>query len=339
MTEERTAYGWGLASVDAAGNTLDVWYPQLALGAAPDETSRPNHDFADLAHDEPDARGVKRVPVFTISQLDEPITSAADAYLKLHLMSMRLVKPNTLNLDGIFGAVNNVVWTNYGPFAIADFNQRKADVEAAALRAARSLTTSAGLPYAALTATVSVLAIDKFPRMIDYVVPSGVRISDGDRVRLGAYLAEGTTVMHAGFVNFNAGTLGTCMVEGRISQGVVVGNGSDIGGGASIMGTLSGGGKLRNSIGERSLLGANAGIGISLGDNCVVEAGLYVTAGTKVTIWDKAKAAAGEPLDVVKGTDLSGKDNILFIRNSVNGRIEARYRKTGIELNGQLHKN
>ncbi len=339
MTEERTAYGWGLASVDAAGNTLDVWYPQLALSAAPDEASRPNHDFADLAHDEPDARGVKRVPVFTISQLDEPITSAADAYLKLHLMSMRLVKPNTLNLDGIFGAVNNVAWTNYGPFAIADFNQRKADVEAAALRAARSLTASAGLPYAAPTATVSVLAIDKFPRMIDYVVPSGVRISDGDRVRLGAYLAEGTTVMHAGFVNFNAGTLGTCMVEGRISQGVVVGNGSDIGGGASIMGTLSGGGKLRNSIGERSLLGANAGIGISLGDNCVVEAGLYVTAGTKVTIWDKDKAAAGEPLDVVKGADLSGKDNILFIRNSTNGRIEARHRKTGIELNEQLHKN
>jgi len=175
--------------------------------------------------------------------------------------------------------------------------------------------------------------------MIDYVVPSGVRIGDADRVRLGAHLSEGTTVMHAGFVNFNAGTLGVSMVEGRVSQGVVVGNGSDIGGGASIMGTLSGGGKLRNSIGEHSLLGANAGIGISLGDNCVVEAGLYVTAGTKITVWDKAKAAAGEPLDVVKGADLSGKDNILFIRNSVSGRIEARYRKTGIELNAKLHKN
>ena len=166
-----------------------------------------------------------------------------------------------------------------------------------------------------------------------------MRIGDADRVRLGAHLSEGTTVMHAGFVNFNAGTLGVSMVEGRVSQGVVVGNGSDIGGGASIMGTLSGGGKLRNSIGEHSLLGANAGIGISLGDNCVVEAGLYVTAGTKITVWDKAKAAAGEPLDVVKGADLSGKDNILFIRNSVNGRIEARYRKTGIELNAKLHKN
>ena len=192
-----------------------------------------------------------------------------------------------------------------------------------------------GLPKA----DVNVLSIDKFPRMVDYVVPTGVRIGDADRVRLGAHLSEGTTVMHAGFVNFNAGTLGVSMVEGRVSQGVVVGNGSDIGGGASIMGTLSGGGKLKNSIGEHSLLGANAGIGISLGDNCVVEAGLYVTAGTKVTIYDKAKVAAGEPLETVKGADLSGKDNILFIRNSVSGRIEARYRKTGIELNETLHNN
>ena len=327
MTESRKAWGWGLASIDAAGNTLDVWYPQLALGDAPAETDRPNHDFGVLAHDQADARGVRRVPVFTVSSLDEPISDAADAYLRLHLMSMRLAKPNTLNLDGIFGKLNNVVWTNYGPFAVEDFALRKLDV----------LKAAAGSPLP--TADVNVLSVDKFPRMIDYVVPSGVRIGDADRVRLGAHLAEGTTVMHAGFVNFNAGTLGTSMVEGRVSQGVVVGNGSDIGGGASIMGTLSGGGKLRNSIGEHSLLGANAGIGISLGDNCVVEAGLYVTAGTKVTIWDKAKAAAGEPLDVVKGADLSGKDNILFIRNSVNGRIEARYRKTGIELNAKLHKN
>ncbi|KAB8290609.1 2,3,4,5-tetrahydropyridine-2,6-dicarboxylate N-succinyltransferase [Bifidobacterium avesanii] len=327
MTNERTAWGWGLASVDAAGNTLDVWYPQLTLGEAPAESGRPNHDFGPLAHEEADARGVRRVPVFTVSQLDEPIASAADAYLKLHLMSMRLAKPNTLNLEGIFAKLNNVVWTNYGPFAVEDFALRKLDV----------LKAAAGSPLP--TADVNVLSVDKFPRMIDYVVPSGVRIGDADRVRLGAYLSEGTTVMHAGFVNFNAGTLGVSMVEGRVSQGVVVGNGSDIGGGASIMGTLSGGGKLRNSIGEHSLLGANAGIGISLGDNCVVEAGLYVTAGTKVTVWDKAKAAAGEPLDVVKGADLSGKDNILFIRNSVNGRIEARYRKTGIELNAKLHKN
>ncbi|OZG58855.1 2,3,4,5-tetrahydropyridine-2,6-carboxylate N-succinyltransferase [Bifidobacterium tissieri] len=327
MTESRKAWGWGLASIDAAGNTLDVWYPQLELGDAPAETDRPNHDFGVLAHDQADARGVRRVPVFTISSLDEPIIDAADAYLRLHLMSMRLAKPNTLNLDGIFGKLNNVVWTNYGPFAVEDFALRKLDV----------LKAAAGSPLP--TADVNVLSVDKFPRMIDYVVPSGVRIGDADRVRLGAHLAEGTTVMHAGFVNFNAGTLGTSMVEGRVSQGVVVGNGSDIGGGASIMGTLSGGGKLRNSIGEHSLLGANAGIGISLGDNCVVEAGLYVTAGTKVTIYDKAKLAAGQPLDVVKGAELSGKDNIMFIRNSVSGAIEARSRKHGIELNSALHKN
>ena len=304
-----------------------MWYPQLTLGEAPAQADRPNHGFGALAREDADARGVRRVPVFTVSKLDDPIEDATDAYLKLHLMSMRLAKPNTLNLDGIFGKLNNVVWTNYGPFAVEDFALRKLDV----------LKAVAGSPLP--TADVNVLSVDKFPRMIDYVVPTGVRIGDADRVRLGAHLAEGTTVMHAGFVNFNAGTLGVSMVEGRVSQGVVVGNGSDIGGGASIMGTLSGGGKLRNSIGEHSLLGANAGIGISLGDNCVVEAGLYVTAGTKVTIWDKAKAAAGEPLEVVKGADLSGKDNILFIRNSVNGRIEARYRKTGIELNAKLHKN
>ena len=335
MTNERTAWGWGLASIDAAGNILDVWYPQLTLGAAPE--GRPNHEFGALAQPQADARGVRREPVFTVSSLDDPIADAADAYLRLHLLSMRLAQPNTLNLDGIFAKLTNVVWTNYGPFAVEDFNARKLDVESAATSAARSFAASAGLPAAAPAATVNVLSIDKFPRMIDYVVPSGVRIGDADRVRLGAHLSEGTTVMHAGFVNFNAGTLGVSMVEGRVSQGV--GNGSDIGGGASIMGTLSGGGKLRNSIGEHSLLGANAGIGISLGDNCVVEAGLYVTAGTKITVWDKAKAAAGEPLDVVKGADLSGKDNILFIRNSVNGRIEARYRKTGIELNAKLHKN
>lgn len=329
MTDERTAYGWGLASIDAAGNTLDVWYPQLALGAAPAEADRGNHNFGALAHTEADARGVRRVPVFTVSKLDEPIESAEDAYLRLHLLSMRLAKPNTLNLDGIFAKLNNVVWTNYGPFAVDDFALRKLDVMSAAAQAS---------PLAP-RADVNVLSIDKFPRMVDYVVPTGVRIGDADRVRLGAHLSEGTTVMHAGFVNFNAGTLGVSMVEGRVSQGVVVGNGSDIGGGASIMGTLSGGGKLKNSIGEHSLLGANAGIGISLGDNCVVEAGLYVTAGTKVTIHDKAKVAAGEPLETVKGAELSGKDNILFIRNSVSGRIEARYRKTGIELNEKLHKN
>ena len=325
MSEERTAWGWGLASVDAAGTTLDVWYPELNLGEAPAESDRPNHNFGTLAHDEADARGIRRVPVFVVSQLDEPISNAADAYLKLHLMSMRMAKPNTLNLDGIFAQLANVVWTNYGPFAVEDFTLRKADVERASTEAALAFASQAGLPAAAPAATVNVFGVDKFPRMIDYVVPTGVRLGDADRVRLGAYLSSGT--------------LGVSMVEGRVSQGVVVGDGSDIGGGASIMGTLSGGGKLRNSIGEHSLLGANAGIGISLGDNCTVEAGLYITAGTKITIWDKAKAAAGEPLEVVKGAELSGKDNILFIRNSVNGRIEARYRKVGIELNAKLHKN
>ncbi|MFT8988417.1 MAG: 2,3,4,5-tetrahydropyridine-2,6-dicarboxylate N-succinyltransferase [Bifidobacterium psychraerophilum] len=324
MTDSRTAWGWGLASIDAAGNTLDVWYPTLQIGAAPAEASRPQHGFGALVHDEPDERGVRRVPVFTTSAIDDAITDTADAYLRLHLLSLRLALPNTLNLEEIFGALNNVVWTNYGPFAVADFAQRKIDVLGA---------------QSGLHADVNVLSIDKFPRMVDYVVPSGVRIGNADRIRLGAHLAEGTTVMHEGFVNFNAGTLGTSMVEGRISQGVVVGDGSDIGGGASIMGTLSGGGKHKVSIGEHSLLGANSGIGISLGDHCVVEAGLYVTAGTKVTIYDKARIAAHEALDVVKGAELSGRDHILFIRNSVSGAIEARSRNTGIALNAQLHAN
>lgn len=324
MTESRTAWGWGLASIDAAGNTLDVWYPTLKLGEAPGEESRTGHAFGGLVHEEADARGVRRVPVFTVSSLDSAISNTADAYLRLHLLSLRLAKPNTLNLDGIFAALNNVVWTNYGPFAVDDFAQRKID-----------LLGALGSNHA----DVNVLSIDKFPRMVDYVVPTGVRIGNADRIRLGAYLSEGTTVMHEGFVNFNAGTLGTSMVEGRVSQGVVVGDGSDIGGGASIMGTLSGGGKHRVSIGEHSLLGANSGIGISLGNHCVVEAGLYVTAGTKVTIVDKAKIAAKQPLDIVKGSELSGKNHILFIRNSVSGAIEARSRNTGIALNAQLHAN
>ncbi|MEE8725857.1 MAG: 2,3,4,5-tetrahydropyridine-2,6-dicarboxylate N-succinyltransferase [Bifidobacterium crudilactis] len=324
MTESRTAWGWGLASIDAAGNTLDVWYPTLNLGEAPGEESRTGHAFGSLVHEKADARGVRRIPVFTVSSLDSAISDTADAYLRLHLLSLRLAKPNTLNLDGIFVALNNVVWTNYGPFAVDDFAQRKIDLLGV---------------LGSNQADVNVLSIDKFPRMVDYVVPTGVRIGNADRIRLGAYLSEGTTVMHEGFVNFNAGTLGTSMVEGRVSQGVVVGDGSDIGGGASIMGTLSGGGKHRVSIGEHSLLGANSGIGISLGNHCVVEAGLYVTAGTKVTIVDKAKIAAKQPLDIVKGAELSGKDHILFIRNSVSGAIEARSRNTGIALNAQLHAN
>ncbi|TCD54988.1 2,3,4,5-tetrahydropyridine-2,6-dicarboxylate N-succinyltransferase [Alloscardovia theropitheci] len=333
MSTNRAAWGWGLASVDEEGNTLDVWYPTLTLGLldeVPAPAERENHNFAALISDHADARGIRRRAVFTISRVDEPIVDAADAYARLHLMSMRLAAPNTLNLEGIFGALNNVVWTNYGPFAVHNFALRKLDVLADAQSSGHS------------AADINVLSIDKFPRMVDYVVPAGVRIGNADRIRLGAYLSEGTTVMHEGFVNFNAGTLGVSMVEGRISQGVVVGDGSDIGGGASIMGTLSGGGKHRVSIGKHSLLGANAGIGISLGDNCVVEAGLYITAGTKISMYDKERVAAGLPLDVVKGADLSGKDNVLFIRNSVTGAIEARSRaagKLGIELNSDLHKN
>ncbi|MEE8738680.1 MAG: 2,3,4,5-tetrahydropyridine-2,6-dicarboxylate N-succinyltransferase [Bifidobacterium sp.] len=329
MNEERTAWGWGLASIDESGRTLDAWFPEVSLGPAPSGESRPRHGFGALVSERADARGVRRVPVFTTCALDGPITSCEDAYLRLHALSMRLVRPNTVNLDDVFSHLTTVVWTNYGPFAVEDFNARKMDVLRAVMRG------EPGVPHA----DVSVLSIDKFPRMVDYVTPTGVRIGDADRVRLGAYLSPGTTVMHAGFVNFNAGTLGTCMIEGRVSQGVVVGDGSDVGGGSSIMGTLSGGGRLRNSIGKHSLLGANAGIGISLGDNCVVEAGLYITAGTKITVHDKAKIAAGEPLSIVKGADLSGKDNLLFIRNSVSGAIEASYRATGIALNEKLHRN
>jgi 2,3,4,5-tetrahydropyridine-2-carboxylate N-succinyltransferase len=247
-----------------------------------------------------------------IKSLADPITDASDAYLRLHLLSHRLVRPNALNLDGIFGKLANVAWTSAGPCPPERVDEL------------RFLERAAGRQLA-------VYGVDKFPRMIDYVVPSGVRIADADRVRLGAHLASGTTVMHEGFVNFNAGTLGNSMVEGRIVQGVVVGDGSDIGGGSSIMGTLSGGGKEKVRIGERSLLGANAGVGISLGDDCVVEAGVYITASSKLTLPDGR---------VVKAIELSGVNNLLFWRNSVSGALEARPRKgTGIELNSALHSN
>jgi 2,3,4,5-tetrahydropyridine-2-carboxylate N-succinyltransferase len=238
--------------------------------------------------------------------------NAIDAYLRLHLLSHLLIKPHGLSLEGIFGLLTNVVWTNHGPCQVADFDKVRAKLQAK-------------------FGHVSIYSVDKFPRMVDYVIPSGVRIADGDRVRLGAYLSNGTTVMHEGFVNFNAGTLGVSMVEGRISAGVVVGDGSDIGGGASIMGTLSGGGKEVISIGEKTLLGANSGIGISLGDNCVVEAGLYLTASAKVTLPD------GE---VVKAAKLSGANNLLFRRNSQTGALEA-VPKSGSwgGLNAALHKN
>jgi 2,3,4,5-tetrahydropyridine-2-carboxylate N-succinyltransferase len=258
------------------------------------------------------ARGVLREVVSIEIDISKPPANAADAYLRLHLLSHRLVKPHGLALDGVFGILSNVVWTSVGPCAVEDF-----EITRARLKAAHG--------------HVSVYGVDKFPRMVDYVVPSGVRIADADRVRLGAHLASGTTVMHEGFVNFNAGTLGTSMVEGRISAGVIVGDGTDVGGGASIMGTLSGGGKEVIAIGEKCLLGANSGLGISLGDNCVIEAGTYITAAAKVKLPD------GE---IVKAGTLSGASNLLFRRNSLDGGLEVVLRTgTWGGLNSILHSN
>jgi 2,3,4,5-tetrahydropyridine-2-carboxylate N-succinyltransferase len=305
----RTAWGHGLATV--AGETvLDVWYPEPALGPPPQPF--PPAPPAELvaARGEDPARGVHTEVVRTEIDLDAPPRDTADAYLRLHLLSHRLVAPHGLDVEGIFGVLPIVVWTDAGPCPVEGFETTRL----------RLRTATGRMP--------TVHGVDKFPRMVDYVVPSGVRIADADRVRLGAHLAEGTTVMHEGFVNFNAGTLGTSMVEGRISQGVVVGEGSDIGGGASIMGTLSGGGKQVISIGRRSLLGANAGLGIPLGDDCVVEAGLYLTAGTKVRLGEQ----------VVAARELAGRDGLLFRRNSLTGAVEAISRTgAGVRLNPDLH--
>jgi 2,3,4,5-tetrahydropyridine-2,6-dicarboxylate N-succinyltransferase len=307
------AWGHGLATIAADGSVLDTWYPTPALGKAPVDAAPPASLTALEAKDP--ARRVHTEVVLTAIDLEAAPVDASDVYLRLHLLSHRLVAPHGVNLEGIFGKLGNVVWTSRGPCAVAGFEEVRA-----ALRA---------------DGPVEVFGIDKFPRMTDYVVPTGVRIADADRVRLGAHLAEGTTVMHEGFVNYNAGTLGTSMVEGRISAGVVVGDGSDVGGGASIMGTLSGGGKEIISIGRRCLLGANSGIGISLGDDCVVEAGCYVTAGTKVTVRD----IDNKP-KVIKAAELSGADHVLFRRNSVTGTVEAvPWRTDGIALNADLHAN
>ncbi|GAA2837955.1 2,3,4,5-tetrahydropyridine-2,6-dicarboxylate N-succinyltransferase [Kribbella solani] len=311
MTENAArAWGFGLATVTAAGDVLDVWYPAPELGARVADAKAPTELVAAEGTD--DLRQVRREVVVTELVLADAPAGVADAYLRLHLLSHRLVQPHGVNLDGIFGALPNNAWTSLGPVPVEQIEQVRLRARAAGQH-------------------LSVTSVDKFPRMTDYVVPSGVRIGDADRVRLGAHLAEGTTVMHEGFVNFNAGTLGTSMVEGRIVAGVVVDDGSDIGAGASIMGTLSGGGKQVISIGKRCLLGANGGTGISLGDDCVVEAGLYVTAGTKVTLPDGT---------VVKARDLSGQPGLLFLRNSVTGAVEARPRTGGgITLNEALHAN
>ena len=311
------AWGDGLATVvadgsPAAGTVLDTWYPTPALGQAPDDDTPAPAELAALAGDD-EARGVRRVVVRTAIELDVAPADPADAYLRLHLLSHRLVTPHGLAMTGIFGVLANVVWTDRGPCPVEGF-------EATRMR----LTAQGG--------RVTVYGVDKFPRMVDYVVPAGVRIADADRVRLGAHLAAGTTVMHEGFVNFNAGTLGASMVEGRVSSGVVVGDGSDVGGGASIMGTLSGGGQVVISIGQRCLIGANAGIGISLGDDCVVEAGCYVTAGTKLTLLPQGTT--------LKAAELSGASGLLFRRNSMTGAVEALPRAGAtVTLNAALHVN
>lgn len=309
---ERAAWGYGLATIAGDGTVLDTWFPAPSLGSLPAGRD-PYIAPADLeALTGADDRRNVRIDFVTIEiDLDAAPASTPDAYLRLHLLSHLLVQPNTLNLDGIFGQLPIVVWTNAGPVHPDDFDRLRPTLQRQGIVAH---------------------GIDKFPRLLDYLVPSRVRIADASRVRLGAHLSPGTTVMHEGFVNFNAGTLGTSMIEGRVSQGVVIGDGSDVGGGASIMGTLSGGGTQRVAVGQRALLGANSGIGISIGDDSVVEAGLYVTAGTKVVVLD------GTDPRLVKAQELSGVPGLLFRRNSVTGAVEVLSRAgTGVELNAALH--
>ena len=306
------AWGHGLATISSDGSVLDVFYPKPELGPAPKSDLQwfPPKELDEKAGRD-ELRNVRTEVVRCEIDLGSEVSSTQDAYLRLHLLSHLLVQPNQLNLDGLIPNLPIVAFTNKGVIALEEFESRAFELR---------------------TAGVVAHSIDKFPRLIDYVVPKKVRIADGNRVRLGAHLAPGTTVMHEGFVNFNAGTLGASMVEGRISQGVTVGDGSDIGGGASIMGTLSGGGKHRVSIGKRSLLGANSGIGISIGDDCIVEAGLYLTGGSKLTLIVEGKT------QVVKASELSGLKGLLFRRNSLTGGIEAIAREgVGVELNSDLH--
>jgi 2,3,4,5-tetrahydropyridine-2-carboxylate N-succinyltransferase len=311
------AWGYGLATVADDGTVLDTWFPAPRLGTLPDDADRwiVPAELEEAAGE--DSRRNVRLDAVTVEiDLQAAPAGTSDAYLRLHLLSHLLVRPNSINLDGIFGHLPTVVWTNAGPILPADFDRLRPSLQRHGIQAT---------------------GIDKFPPLLNYVTPDRVRIADASRVRLGAHLSPGTTVMHEGFVNFNAGTLGTSMVEGRISQGVVVGDGADIGGGASIMGTLSGGGTQRVSIGERALLGANSGVGIAIGDDTVVEAGLYVTAGTKVVLVGEARTADGAPR-TVKAVELSGVAGLLFRRNSLTGAVEVLPRSgTGILLNEQLH--
>jgi 2,3,4,5-tetrahydropyridine-2-carboxylate N-succinyltransferase len=307
----RSAWGYGLATISGDGTVLDTWFPEPRLGDLPTGTD-PHIAPADFEQwIGPDLRRNVRLDFVTVEiDLDAPPASTSDAYLRLHLLSHLLVKPNTLNLDGIFTQLPIVAWTNAGPVHPTDFVKLRMSLQRTG---------------------ISAHGFDRFPRMVDYVMPPRVRIADTARVRLGAYISPGTTVMHEGYVNFNAGTLGVSMVEGRISQGVVVGDGSDIGGGASIMGTLSGGGTQRVEIGKRVLLGANSGVGISIGDDSVVEAGLYVTAGTKVNV-------LGDDARTVKAVELSGVPGLLFRRNSLTGAVEVVARSgDGVHLNPELH--
>ncbi len=325
MTQTRAtgAIGAGLATIAEDGTVLDTWYPSPRLTEEPgpagtvrltaEQAAQELGDAAPRALGQDPRRGVEVVAVRTvIGSTDDKPLDTHDVYLRLHLLSHRLVRPNAQNLEGIFGLLANVAWTSLGPVAVPRLEPTRLAARAEGLH-------------------LSVYGVDKFPRMTDYVAPSGVRIADADRVRLGAHLASGTTVMHEGFCNFNAGTLGTSMIEGRISQGVVIGDGSDVGGGASIMGTLSGGGTQTVSVGERCLLGAESGLGIALGDDCVIEAGLYVTAGTRVTLPDGR---------IVKALELSGAHNLLFRRNSTTGTVEV-LQRTGSwgGLNAALHSH
>ena len=297
----------GLLTKSSSGETLDAYFPVI-------EFNDQKTDIQDISTDNLEKEVVEIH--WTQKDLDEPIEDVVSAYLKLHLISYRFVLPNSINLDGLFNALPNVAWTNKGPISIDEIDQEL-------LNSKQNKNN------------LFIRSLDKFPQLVDYIIPKNVRIADASRVRLGAYLSPGTTIMHEGFVNFNAGTLGTAMIEGRISAGVVVGDNSDLGGGCSTMGTLSGGNNIKISIGENCLIGANAGVGIPLGDNCTIEAGLYITAGTKIELYKEN----GDLDGVFKGSKLSNCSNLVFLRNSQNGKVIAKVNQKSINLNSELHKN
>ena len=297
----------GILTKSSSGETLDAYFPVIKFN---DQKT----DIQDINTDNLEKEVVEIH--WTQKDLDEPIEDVVSAYLKLHLISYRFVLPNSINLDGLFNALPNVAWTNKGPFSIDEIDQE-------ILNSKHNKNN------------LFIRSLDKFPQLVDYIIPKNVRIADASRVRLGAYLSPGTTIMHEGFVNFNAGTLGTAMIEGRISAGVVVGDNSDLGGGCSTMGTLSGGNNIKISIGENCLIGANAGVGIPLGDNCTIEAGLYITAGTKIEVYKQN----GDIDGVFKGSELSNCSNLVFLRNSQTGKVIAKVSQKSINLNSELHKN